>query len=139
MCRLQWCYPPAADPVTEMKITYTAVDGKTFENEAECLAHEEFLAKRPELVRDAILDGMRAQSSSEYYDGDRSKLDRLIAIVERFADAVGFDEVEDMSDDMRLVLYACDDAFGMLETEGHLQEMRERVESRLVIVCTPNS
>lgn len=38
-----------------MKVTYTALDGKTFNSEQECLAHEQFLKDKIMLIADRLL------------------------------------------------------------------------------------
>lgn len=111
----------------KMKVTYTAIDGKTFEAEDECLAHEDFLAQRPQLVRDAILNALHASRAEECDGRDNEKLDRLIGVIEQFAEVIGFDKIEGISEELKWVLHNCAEAYNRLETVRDAKEMRERV------------
>lgn len=66
-----------------MKVTYTAIDGKTFETENDCVKHEEFLLKRSDLIKDMIFSHLQDI-------GEES----LLEVIRLFDEKIGFRAVE---------------------------------------------
>lgn len=66
-----------------VKVTYTAIDGKTFETENDCVKHEEFLLKRSDLIKDMIFSHLQDI-------GEES----LLEVIRLFDEKIGFRAVE---------------------------------------------
>ncbi|MEB3331158.1 MAG: hypothetical protein VKI83_01515 [Synechococcaceae cyanobacterium] len=107
-----------------MKTTYTAIDGKTFETEDDCVRHEEFLSKRPGLIKDMILVALQTGWHKD---------EALSEVIQLFDEKIGFRSVEGLCYELAAIFVAYHSCLYILET-GAPEEL-ERAQDRLRRRC----
>ena len=105
-----------------MKVTYTAIDGKTFETEDDCVRHEEFLLKRPDLIKDMIISSLQ-----DNYE------ESLLEVIRLFDEKIGFRAVEGFCREFANIFDAYDNCLYILETgaPGEIKRAKKAIEEHI--------
>lgn len=102
-----------------MKNTFTAIDGKTFDSERECIEHEEFLSCKGKFMKDIIIGCLQEvreskanpQTGTLIRDWDESRIAELMQIIELIDSKIGFDILSDFYYELSCIFDGCNKGF----------------------------